>query len=148
MTTCDNADLVHLEQVLEWAEQSFQHCTDAHENAERQYQKIITTRRKRNYTAGDYCDWSEYGTKTLHSLDVCRHRAFDLCFISRADRDKAKKELDDYMASIVLPCAEESVMTNGDDKVQGADAPVTTCCPVGEQDTCDSSSSDDEKDVE
>ena len=133
----------HLEQVLEWAEQAFQSYTRECENAERKYQKVITERRNRNYTAGDYCDWSEYGTKTRDSLDMYRHRISDRCFTSKDALDKAKKDIDDYMASIAVPCPEAP---DAGGEVQDADAPVTTCCPGGEQDTYDSSSSDDEDD--
>ena len=135
----------HLELELEWAEQAFQSYTHECENAERKYQKVITERRNRNYTAGDYCDWSEYGTKTRDSLDRYRHRVSDRCFTSKDALDKAKKELDDYMASIVVPCAEAPGTGN---EVQDADATITTCCPAGEQDTDDSSSSDDENEDE
>ena len=135
----------HFEQLLEWAEQAFQSYTLEYENAESQYQKVITERRNRNYTAGDYCDWSEYGTKTRDSLDMYRHRISDRCFASKAHLDKAKKELDDYMASKAVPCAEA---TDAPDELQDADAPVTTCCPGGVQNTNDSNSSDDEDDDE
>ena len=133
----------HLEQVLEWAEQAFQSYTREYENAERKYQQVITERRNRNYTAGDYCDWSEYGTKTRDSLDMYRHRISDRCFTSKDALDKAKKDLDDYMASIAVPCPEAP---DAGGEVQDVDAPVATCCPGGEQDTYDSSSSDDEDD--
>lgn len=130
MTTYDNPELEHLQQKLEWAEQAFQRYTSEYEKAERRYQNIITERRKRNCTAGDYCDWSEFGTKTRHSLDMHRHRASDLCFSSRRDRNKAKKELDDYMASIVVPCAEAPDTTADDGEVQDDTVPPpTTCCP-------------------
>ena len=135
----------HLEQVLEWAEQAFQSYTREYENAERKYQQVITERRNRNYTAGDYCDWSEYGTKTRDSLDIYRHRVYDRCFTSKDALNKAKKDLDDYMASIAVPCAEAP---DAGGEVQDTDDPVTTCCPGGEQDTCDSSSSDEEDDDE
>ena len=139
-------EIEHLEKVLEWAEQRFQRCTSEYENAERLYQKIFTGRQDRNYTTGDCLDWSEYGTKTCHSAEIHRHSAFQYCISSRHERDKAKKELDDYMASIVVPCAEEPIVTNGSDEVQDADAPVTTCCPGGEQSGYHSSSSEDEED--
>ena len=135
----------HLEQVLEWAEQAFQSYTREYENAERKYQKVITERRNRNYTAGDYCDWSEYGTKTRDSLDIYRHRVYDRCFTSKDALNKAKKDLDDYMASIAVPCPEAP---DAGGEVQDVGAPVATCCPGGEQDTCDSSSSDEEDDNE
>lgn len=139
-------EIEHLKKVLEWTEQRFQRCTCLYENAERQYQKIFTGRQHRNYTTGDCLDWSEYGTKTLHSLEMHRHSAFQYCISSRHDRDKAKKELDDYTTPIVVPCAEEPIVTNGSDEVQDADAPVTTCCPGVEQSGYHSSSSEDEED--
>lgn len=135
----------HFEQVLEWAEQAFQSYTYDYENAVDAHQKVVTERRYRNYTAGDYCDWSEYGTKTRDSLETYRNRLYDRCFTSRAALNKAKKDLDDYMASIAVPCAEAP---DADGEVQDTDAPVATCCPGGEQDTYDSSSSDDENDDE
>ena len=135
----------HFEQALEWAEQAFQSYTREYENAERQYQKVITERRNRNYTAGDCCDWSEYGTNTRDSLDIYRHRVYDRCFTSKDALDKAKKDLDDYMASIAVPCPEAP---DAGGEVQDADAPVTTCCPGGGQDTYDTSSSDDENEDE
>ena len=143
MTTYDYTVHRQLEQLVEWAEQALQSYTCEHENAERQYRKIITERRNRNYSASDYCDWSEYGTKTLASLDKYRRRITDRCFLSREHLDKARKDLDDYMASIVVPCAEAVSI---DDALQDVDAPLTTCCPGNVQDTYDSSSSDDEDD--
>ena len=139
-------EIEHLGKVLEWAEQRFQRCTCVYENAERQYQKIFNGRQYRNYTTGDCLDWSEYGTKTLHSLEMHRHSAFQHCISSRHERDKAKKELDDYTAPIAVPCSEEPIVTNG--SYCPGSPTYSTCCPGGEQDTNGSSSDDEDEDVE
>ena len=143
MTTYDYTVHRQLEQLVEWAEEALQSYTYENKNAERLYQKIIIERRNRNYTTSDYCDWSEYGTKTLNSLSKHRRRITDRCFLSRERLNKARKDLDDYMASVVVPCAETVGI---DDALQDVDAPLNTCCPGGVQDTHDSSSSDDEDD--
>ena len=134
----------HFEQLLEWAEQAFQ----SHNLRVLKRGKAIP---KRHHWAPEqklhrwHCviglnmvPWLAY--PSICTVVVSRRPL--LCIESAPD--KAKKELDDRMASKAVPCAE----VDAPDELQDADAPVTTCCPGGVQNTNDSSSSDDEDDDE
>ena len=71
-----------------------------------------------------------------------RHDTSDRLYYSSIARDKVKKELDDYIASIVVPCAEDP---KDYDEVQDGGPTVYTCGPVGKQEPNYFSSSEDDE---
>ena len=142
MTSCCDDELVHLQQKVEWALLSCTRFNQEYDKIHDHWRHVTLERQFRGYNAGDHCDWSEYGTNTLHDLFCELSRLSTIRNSKKREFDEYKKQLDDYLTAIAVPCAEYHNETGDAEDEQVA--PAVSCHSTELPSSDGSSSSDDD----